>query len=437
MKVLVVGSGGREHALVWKIRQSPLVRELYCAPGNAGISRHADCVPIETSDIVELADFAQKIRVDLTVVGPELPLNLGIADEFRKRGLKILGPRKGAAEIEASKVFAKEFMSRHGIPTAPYRVFRAEAEAVAYLKARGTKFPIVVKADGLAAGKGVVVAADREEATAAVRTFMGTRTLGAAGDAVVVEERLEGTEVSFFALCDGARFIPWPTCQDFKRALDGDGGPNTGGMGSYSPSPYVDADLFKEIVSGIITPTVAGLAKEGRAYEGVLYAGLMLTTSGPMVLEYNARLGDPEAEAILPRMKSDIVPSLVAAAEGALPAERPIEWRREPSVTVILAAKGYPGAYEKGKTIQGLEAAEAQGSDTILFHSGTRRLPTGEIQTSGGRVLAVTGLGPTLEAAAANAYSSVERIRFEGMSYRKDIAAAAIRKIASGREAAG
>jgi len=434
MKVLVVGGGGREHALVWKIRQSPLVRELYCAPGNAGISPLADCVPIEPSDIVELADFARKIRIDLTVVGPELPLNLGIVDEFRKRDLKIFGPRKGAAEIEGSKVFSKEFMSRHGIPTAPYHVFRTEAEALAHLKARGTKYPIVVKADGLAAGKGVVVAAGREEAIVAVRNIMGERSFGAAGDAVIIEQRLEGTEVSFFALCDGARLVPWPTCQDFKRALDGDLGPNTGGMGSYSPSPFVDADLFREIVSSIMTPTVAGLAKEGRPYEGILYAGLMLTDAGPMVLEYNARLGDPEAEAMLPRMKSDIVPWLVAAAEGALPTDRPIEWRREHSVTVVLASKGYPGAHDKGKTILGLDEAE-RDSNTIVFHSGTRRLPTGETRTAGGRILAVTGLGPTLEAAAANAYSSVARIRFDGMSYRTDIAASAIRKASAGRGA--
>jgi len=433
MRILVVGGGGREHALAWKIRSSPLLKELYCAPGNAGIAALADCVPIESSDIVELADFAAKIKIDLTVVGPELPLNLGLADEFQKRGLKVFGPRKAAAEIEASKVFSKEFMARHGIPTAAFHVFREQKEALAYLKAKGTKYPLVVKADGLAAGKGVVVAADRGEAEAAVKHMMGERTFGAAGDAILVEECLVGTEVSFFGLCDGSRIVPWPTCQDYKRAHDGDKGPNTGGMGSYSPSPFVDTGLFKTIVSTIMTPTVAGLAREGRPYHGILYAGLMLTAEGPKVLEYNARLGDPEAQSLLPRMKSDIVPWLAAAAEGALPTDRPIEWLREASVTVVLASGGYPEAYEKGKTIKGLDAA-SKADEALIFHSGTRRLPTGDVQTAGGRVLAVTALGASLEAAAGKAYATVSRIEFEGMSFRKDIATAAIRMIASGRE---
>jgi len=434
MKILVIGGGGREHALVWKIRQSPLVSRIYSAPGNSGMAGLADCLPIEPSDIVEIVDFAAKIRIDLTVVGPELPLNLGLADELRKRGLRVFGPRKGAAEIEASKVFAKEFMTRHGIPTAPYRIFRDEAETIAHLKARSTRYPLVVKADGLAAGKGVVVAANRAEATTAVRQMMGERAFGAAGDALVIEECLAGTEVSFFAICDGIRLIPWPTCQDFKRALDGDAGPNTGGMGSYSPSPYVDSALFKEIVSKIMSPTVAGLAKEGRPYQGILYAGLMLTERGPMVLEYNARLGDPETEALLPRLKGDLVPWLLAAADGALPVDRPIEWRREPAVSVVLASHGYPGKYEKGKTIRGL--SEAAGlPDATVFHCGTRTLPTGEVQSAGGRVLAVTGLGATLELAARCAYEAIARIQFDGMSYRKDIASAAISKIASIKEA--
>jgi phosphoribosylamine--glycine ligase len=430
----VIGGGGREHALVWKIRQSPLVSRIYCAPGNAGIAALADCLPIEPSDIVEMVDFAAKIRIDLTVIGPELPLNLGLADELRKRDLRVFGPRRGAAEIEASKVFSKEFMTRHSIPTAPYRVFRSVGEAIAHLKARSTRYPLVVKADGLAAGKGVAVAGSRDEAMSAVRLMMEDRAFGAAGDAVVIEECLAGTEVSFFAICDGLRLIPWPTCQDFKRALDGDLGPNTGGMGSYSPSPYVDASLFKEIVSKIMTPTVAGLAKEGRPYQGILYAGLMLTDGGPMVLEYNARLGDPEAEAILPRMKGDLVPWLVAAADGALPVDRPIEWRREPAVTVVLTSLGYPGSYEKGKAIRGLGEAAAI-PDATVFHCGTRALPTGETQSAGGRVLAITGLGPTLETAARSAYDAVAKIQFEGVSYRKDIASAAIQRIASLREA--
>jgi len=434
MKILVIGGGGREHALVWKIRQSPLVSRIYCAPGNSGIAGLADCLPIEPSDIVELVDFAAKIKIDLTVIGPELPLNLGLADEMRKRDLRVFGPRKGAAEIEASKVFSKEFMTRHGIPTASYLVFRAEGDALSHLKARSTRYPLVVKADGLASGKGVVVAGSRDEAMSAVRRMMGERAFGAAGDAVIIEECLAGTEVSFFAICDGTRLIPWPTCQDFKRALDGDLGPNTGGMGSYSPSPYVDAGMFKEIVTRIMAPTVAGLAKEGRPYQGILYAGLMLTEGGPMVLEYNARLGDPEAEALLPRLKGDLVPWLVAAADGTLPIDQPIDWRREAAVTVVLTSHGYPGSYEKGKTIRGLLDAASLPEATV-FHCGTRTLPTGETESAGGRVLAVTGVASTLELAARRAYDAVARIRFEGMSYRRDIALAAIQRIASVREA--
>jgi len=290
----------------------------------------------------------------------------------------------------------------------------------------------VVKADGLAAGKGVVVAASRRDAEEAVRTIMVSRPFGSSGDAVVIEECLKGTEVSFFAICDGSRLAPWPTCQDFKRAHDGDRGPNTGGMGSYSPSPYVDADMFRNIVARIMTPTVAGLRKEGRPYVGILYAGLMLTEEGPKVLEYNCRLGDPETEALLPRMAGDIVPHLAAAADGALPPEQTVEWAKEPSVTVVLASKGYPEAYEKGKTIRGIEAAESGGA--IVFHCGTKRSPTGEILTSGGRVLTVTALGTTLEAARRRCYESVSKVRFDGMHYRTDIAAAAIEEIARRKE---
>ena len=434
MRVLVVGAGGREHALVWKIRQSPLVSELYCAPGNAGIADLGYCVPVEPTDIVELSDFAAKIKIDLTVVGPELPLELGIADEFAKRGLPIFGPQRNAAQIESSKVFAKEFMARHGIPTAPFRVFRSEKEALEHARARSTRYPIVVKADGLAAGKGVVVAAGREEAESAIRLIIGERSFGSAGDALVIEECLEGTEVSCFAISDGARLIPWPTCQDFKRVGDGDEGPNTGGMGSYSPSVFLDADGFREIVSTIMTPTVAGLAREGRPYRGILYAGLMLTEAGPVVLEFNARLGDPETQALLPRMKSDIVPLLAAAANGAFRQDHAVEWRREAAVTVVLASGGYPGAYEKGKTIRGLPEAAAT-EDTIIFHSGTRRTPTGETVTSGGRVLAVTALGATIEEAARRSYQAASRIHFDGMHYRRDIAAKAIARVVAMREA--
>jgi len=409
------------------------VEEVYCAPGNAGIAAMADCVAIEPSDIIELADFAAKINVDLTVVGPELPLDLGIVDEFAKRELRIFGPAKAAAQIESSKVFAKEFMARHGIPTAAFEVFGTQAEAVKHLKAKSTKYPLVVKADGLAAGKGVVVAKDRGEAEAAVERIMTDRVFGSSGDALIVEECLEGIEVSFTAICDGHRLAAWPTSQDFKRAADGDAGPNTGGMGAYSPSAYVSAEVFKEILSKIMTPTLAGLAEEGRPYKGILYGGVMLTPEGPKVLEFNCRLGDPECEVLLPRMKSDLVPLLAAAADGALPLDRPIDWGKEAAVTVVLASGGYPGSYEKGKAITGVE--EAGADDTVVFHCGTKRTAAGKLETAGGRVLAVTGTAPTLEAAARRSYEAVSRIKFDKMSYRNDIAASAIEKIARDREA--
>lgn len=432
MRVLVVGSGGREHALVWKIHQSPLVKELYCAPGNAGISEIADCVPIDAASIIELADFATEIKIDLTVVGPELPLSLGIADEFAKRGLRVFGPRRDAAELETSKVFAKEFMLRNGIPTAPCRIFRSEEEALKHLGKKGTAYPTVVKADGLAQGKGVVVAADRAEAEEAVRSMMSGRRFGSAGDAVLIEDCLVGTEASFFALCDGSRVAPWPTSQDYKRAMDGDEGPNTGGMGCYSPSPFVDRDTFREITTKILTPTVVGMNKEGRTYRGILYVGLMLTEEGPQVLEYNCRLGDPEAEVLLPRMADDIVPLLSEAADGTLPTETPISWKQEAAVTVVLASGGYPGSYGKGKRIEGLAAGEPGGP--VVFHAGTRKAPDGSVETAGGRVLAVTALGSGLEEAAAGCYQAVSKISFEGVQYRKDIAKSAIEHLARSRE---
>lgn len=433
MRILVVGAGGREHALVWKIRQSPLVKELYCAPGNAGIAALADCVPIAVEDIIELADFAGKIRIDLTVVGPEVPLSLGIADEFQRRGLRILGPTRVSAKIESSKVFAKEFMARHGIPTADFLVFRSPDDAMRHLDQPDVRYPLVVKADGLAAGKGVIMAAGRDEAKAAVTRIMAERAFGASGDAVVIEECLSGTEVSFFALCDGSRLAPWPTSQDYKRALDGDKGPNTGGMGCYSPSPFVDEEMFGRIVTQVMNPTVAGLGREGSTYRGFLYAGLMLTDGGPKVLEFNCRLGDPEAEALLPRLVNDLVPFMAAAAEGSLPTHRPLEWRRSPSVTVIAASSGYPASYKKGRKISGLEEA-SRGDGVQVFHSGTRSTASGEIETAGGRVLAVTATRPTMAEARRSAYEAVEKIEFEGIHYRKDIAALAVEEEARRKE---
>ncbi len=429
MRILVVGAGGREHALLWKIRRSPLARDLYCAPGNAGIADLADCVPVGAEDVIELADFAEKIRVDLTVVGPEVPLSLGIVDEFERRGLRIFGPSQAAAEIESSKVFAKEFMARHGIPTSAFQVFRTSDDALRHLDARSTRYPLVVKADGLAAGKGVVVAADRDEAASAVGSMMDEKAFGRSGDAIVVEECLSGVEVSFFALCDGTRLAPWPTSQDYKRALDGDEGPNTGGMGCYSPSAFVGDEQFREIMDRVMGPAVAGLGKEGRPYRGFLYAGLMLTAGGPKVLEFNCRLGDPEAEALLPRLKSDLVPFLAAAAEGILPTRRPLEWLRSPSVTVIAASAGYPGSSQKGKRISGLrDAAAVEGVE--VFHCGTHRTASGEIESAGGRVLAVTGSRGSLSESAAAAYEAIGKVEFEGMRYRKDIAREAIEELA-------
>ena len=364
MRILVVGSGGREHALLWKIRQSPLVKELYCAPGNAGIATVADCVPIEAEDVIELADFAGKIHVDLTVVGPELPLSLGIVDEFSRRGLRIFGPSQASAEIESSKVFAKEFMARHGIPTAAFHVYRSSDDAMRHVKEKSTTYPLVVKADGLAAGKGVIMAGNKDEAAAAISRIMEHKAFGMSGKAIVIEECLKGTEISFFAICDGTRLAPWPTSQDYKRVNDGDEGANTGGMGCYSPSPFVTEEMFQQLVATVMNPTVAGLGKEGHPYRGFLYAGLMLTEDGPKVLEFNCRLGDPETETLLTRLKSDLVPFMAAAAEGALPTNRPLEWRRAPSVTVVAASGGYPSSYSIGKRITGLD--EASGVDGVV-----------------------------------------------------------------------
>ncbi|OLC54030.1 MAG: phosphoribosylamine--glycine ligase [Acidobacteria bacterium 13_1_40CM_4_69_4] len=419
MKVLVVGSGAREHALAWKLRGSPLVRELYCAPGNVGLAKIADRVPIDPSSIVELADFADTIKIDLTVVGPELPLTLGIVDEFQKRDLAVFGATQAAAEIESSKAFAKEFMKKHRIPTARFEVACSAAEARTFLKKKKSDFPIVFKADGLAGGKGVIVARDKKEAEEAIETLQVERRFGVAGDRVVLEEFLEGHEVSFFALSDGQRVLPLVTCQDYKRLNDGDQGPNTGGMGGYSPSVHIGADTFRAIMDGILVPTVAGLATEGRPYRGVLYIGLMLTKNGPRVLEYNARFGDPEAELVAVRMKSDLIPILQATLAGRLE-EINIEWLKARSVCVVLAARGYPGEPESGAPIDGIDAAEAlEGVE--VFHAGTA-VKEGKFISAGGRVLAVTALGATFAQARERCYGAAQAIRFEGRCFRTEIA---------------
>jgi phosphoribosylamine--glycine ligase len=426
MRVLIVGNGGREHALAWKIRQSALVKDVYCAPGNAGIAQVADCVPIESTHIVELADFAQSTGADLTVVGPELPMVLGIADEFQRRGLTIFAPTRAAAEIEGSKAFAREFMQRHGIPAPRYLLARSLAEARAHVEAGTLGFPVVVKADGLAAGKGAVVAADRAEAMATLQDMMVARKLGTAAATVVLEEFLQGEEVSFLVFCDGTHVLPMISAQDHKRVGDDDQGPNTGGMGCVSPATNLSVEAHRQIVQEIVTPTVAGLAAEGRRYQGVLYAGLMLTAEGPKVLEFNARFGDPETQVILARLTSDIVPVLLGVANGHL-GEARLEWSKDAAACVVLASRGYPDAPETGQIIHGLERV-ARHTDVHVFHAATRRQGD-DVLTVGGRVLGVTGLGPGLAEAIERAYAAVADVSFEGMHYRRDIGRRALQRL--------
>jgi phosphoribosylamine--glycine ligase len=426
MKVLVVGNGGREHALAWKIRQSPLVSELFCAPGNAGIAALGDCVPIETSNIVELADFAQTIGADLTVVGPELPMVLGIADEFQRRGLSIFCPTRAAAEIEGSKAFAREFMQRHGIPSPRYEICTSPEAAQDFVMRSPFGYPLVIKADGLASGKGTLVVRDKGEARAAVTQMMTDKKFGTAGAKVVMEEFLEGDEVSFLVFSDGAKVVPMVSVQDHKRLLDGDRGPNTGGMGTVSPSTSLNVDVHKQILQEIIIPTIGGLAAEGRKYQGVLYAGLMITAQGPKVLEFNARFGDPETQVIMARMRSDLVPVLQGVAEGQLK-DTKIEWAKDAAVCIVLASRGYPDGGETGKPIQGLEAFEG-AEDVIVYHAATDRRD-GVIVTVGGRVLGVTALGASLDAAVQRAYEAVPQISFDGMQYRTDIGQKALARL--------
>src|SRR5262245_46536852 len=426
MKILVVGNGGREHALSWKIRQSPRCKELFCVPGNAGMSALADCVPIDTSNIVEVADFAQTVKADLTVVGPELPMVLGMAGEFERRGLSIFCPSRGAAEIEGSKAFAREFMQRHKIPSPRYEICTSADQARAFVAKNAFGYPLVMKADGLAAGKGTIIAQDQAQANDAIVRMMDDRKFGMAGDKLVIEECLEGEEISFLVFSDGSRVVPMVSVQDHKRAFDGDQGPNTGGMGTVSPSTSLTMDAHKHIMQEIILPTVKGMAEEGRKYQGVIYAGLMMTADGPKVLEYNARFGDPETQVIVARMKSDIVPVLQGVAEGHL-GEAKIEWAKEPAVCVVLAAKGYPDAPETGQEVEGLGALEAD-KDLIAFHAATA-LRNGKLVTVGGRVLGITALGANLEAAIEHAYAGVKKVSFAGMHYRKDIGQRALARL--------
>jgi phosphoribosylamine---glycine ligase len=417
MRILVVGSGGREHALCWSIAASPLCDKLYCAPGNAGIAEEAECVPIAADNIDRLVAFAVEQKIDFVVVGPEAPLVLGLVDWLEAVGIKAFGPSAAAAALEGSKGFMKDLCARHDIPTAAYARFTEPELAKAYVASRG--LPIVVKADGLAAGKGVVIAETLDQAIEAIDRMMSDKVFGAAGAELVIEEFLEGEELSFFALVDGETALPLASAQDHKRAGDGDTGPNTGGMGAYSPAPAANSVLEAEIMGGIIQPTVSAMAAEGRPFKGVLYAGLMLTHSGPKLLEYNVRFGDPECQVLCLRLMSDLLPALIASAEGAL-ARFHLRWQPKAALTVVMAAKGYPGDYRKGTEIRGLEnASEIAGAK--VFHAGTRRSEDGRLLADGGRVLGVSALGATVAEARERAYRAVDLIDWPEGFCRRDI----------------
>ncbi|MFH0790655.1 MAG: phosphoribosylamine--glycine ligase [Candidatus Omnitrophota bacterium] len=433
MRILVIGSGGREHALVWKIAQSKLAGKIFCAPGNSGISKQAECVDIKAEDIAGLLEFARKEKIDLTVAGPEAALSLGIVNEFGNYNLKIFGPDRKASQLEASKIFAKQIMAKYNIPTADFKIFDNAQEAKNYIEAR--KAPCVIKADGLAGGKGVVVAKTTDEAKQAVDLMMRDKAFGKAGERIIVEECLEGQEASILVLTDSREVIALASSQDHKRVFDGDKGLNTGGMGAYSPATVVTQELFKEIMDKIIYPTIGGLVKEGIDYKGVLYAGIMITKHGPKVLEFNVRFGDPETQVILPRMRSDLVELMLAVSNSQLSKvvkAGGINWESRACVCVVCSSGGYPGEYEKGKEISGLADA-GKMPDIIVFHAGTKKsVGTGlapvrsKYFTDGGRVLGVTGLGETIKEAISKTYQAVEKIHFEGMHYRRDIGHRAI-----------
>jgi phosphoribosylamine--glycine ligase len=424
MKVLVVGGGGREHALVWKISQSPKVTKIYAAPGNAGIAGLAECAPIKAEDVPGLLAFAKAKAIDLTIVGPEGPLSMGIVDEFTKAGLRIFGPSGKAAEIEASKRFSKDLMKKYHIPTAEYGVFTDKAAAAAYVREKGA--PIVVKADGLAAGKGVVVAETVEEALKALDIIMTEKAYGTAGERVVIEECLRGEEASFMAFSDGRTVVPMASSQDHKRVFDADKGPNTGGMGAYSPAPVVTKQLERKVMDTIMIPTVRAMEKEGRLFKGVLYAGLMIRNNEARVLEFNARFGDPETQPVMARLDTDLIEIIEAILDGRL-STLEIKWKPESAVCIVMASGGYPGNYEKGKKITGLDTA-AGLKGVLVFHSGTA-MKNGDIVTDGGRVLGVTGLGPAVAAAIDNAYKGAREISFDGAHYRRDIGARALETV--------
>jgi len=422
MKVLVIGSGGREHTLVWKISQSKRVDNIFCAPGNAGTAGLAENVNIKADDIQGLKKFALEKKIDLTVVGPEIPLVAGIVDEFEKEGLKIFGPTKAAAMLEGSKVFSKEFMLKHNIPTASAKIFDDEKAAIKYIQEKNGF--VVVKADGLAAGKGVIVCKDIEEAEEAIHRIMVKKEFGESGKRVIVEDCLDGEEASILAFTDGETIVPMASSQDHKRVFDNDMGPNTGGMGAYSPAPVVTEELFNKIDKEILKPTISGMKKDGVPYKGVLYVGVMVTKEGPKALEFNARFGDPETQAILPRMKSDLTEIMMAVVEGKLNKVK-IDWDSRAAVCVVMASGGYPGSYEKGKEIKGLAKA-SKLPDTIVFQAGTKK-GDGKIVTAGGRVLGVTALGDSIKDAIDNTYKAIKLIDFNGAHHRKDIGQKALK----------
>jgi phosphoribosylamine--glycine ligase len=423
MKVLVLGSGGREHALVWKLRQSSRVSKLYCAPGNGGIADEAECLPVDLKSLQSMIALGERLRPDLTVVGPELPLMLGVVDEFAQRGWPAFGPTKAAAQLESSKSFAKEFLRRHRIPTAPYAI----CDSVEEVRAALSHFhvPVVVKADGLAAGKGVVIAATKEEAAHAAAEMLSGKMVGDAGARVVLEECLKGDELSFLVLSDGERVAPLVAAQDHKRVGDGDTGPNTGGMGAYSTQTIIDDKMRDWLVNHIARPVVAGMKAEGAEFKGVLYCGLMMTARGPMVLEFNCRFGDPETQPILMRLESDLVEALEASIQGRV-SEGDFRWSRDASVCVVMASGGYPGTFEVGKNIVGIGKADATDGVKV-FHAGTSKRD-GEFFTAGGRVLGVSARATDLETAVQRAYQACEKIHFDGAHHRKDIAGRALKK---------
>ncbi|OBR65687.1 phosphoribosylamine--glycine ligase [Paenibacillus oryzae] len=420
MRILVIGGGGREHAIVWALKKSEKVKELFCAPGNAGIAKLAECVPFAVSQFDELTAFAKDASIDLVFVGPDDPLADGIVDAFEAAGIPAFGPNKLAAEIEGSKIFMKDLLKKYNIPTAKYETFTDYEAALSYL--REQEVPIVIKADGLAAGKGVTVAFTREEAETALREAMVDKVFGDAGNQIVIEEFLEGQEMSILAFVDGETVKPMVPAQDHKPIFDGDKGPNTGGMGTYTPLPHIPQSIVDDAIANIIIPTAKAMVSEGRPFRGVLFAGLMITKDGPKTIEFNARMGDPETQVVLPRLKTDLVDIVLAAMNGRL-GEMDIEWSDEAAVCVIAASEGYPGSYPKGRAITGIEAAEAQGA--LVFHAGTA-FKDGELVTSGGRVLGIVGLGRDIAEARKRAYEAVSVIEFEGMQNRSDIAAKAL-----------